>query len=679
MASSNFTLACAPNIEPLSNVDDLTDIYITVYFDGTGNNMYEQINKERGLNKKINDAQTKVKGAISPDFFKHSSTDNKQDGGFEQKISELGQYGMNNYELQREQAERTESIPTDRSPQSDVSGQLKGGGKYSNVAIMRSLTHSIGHTETNNSKQKVVGRSYSLYIEGSGQNWDTGSDFIGLGMGTGRTGVTGTVSKALVFISNYLSDIGDDNGAKIKLHFAIFGFSRGSTCGRVLSFLIASTNGDCQKLPKMSEFNQFLPDSLYDGKTFKFLDVFKENNNVKVDFLGIFDTVSSIGFLLKQDNKADGGINSFHEISEENGKYKGYVNKLSRAFKKGQKYIDAKRSYHCFNCSEYGLYSPQLSNIKHTFHICALDEYRENFALVDLGETLKSGSTEVLMPGCHSDIGGGYTFEEPDKKMTLRRQITSNELSTTDGKEMKVTRKTKISVNIDPRNVEITLPVSQESLLKLGWFNRMAEHKQSMLVSWGLLSDNPEKVKAKFETEKERTEESKEQTVYIDQNEVKIEFRRFVREGYSNIPLYMMMKRASGSEGVGLKGVWPEVFLPFVFEENLSNIPKRFHPPVNDTCLKWIIEKSKENFVEGDRRWLIPPVEDYLELRRKYLHFTCTDELNYEDFNNSPWGNIGNPPNWKYQEDTNDFLLCRIVYHGDNGDNEIHYMQDFKK
>lgn len=661
MPSSNFTLACAPNMNPLSNIDELTDIYITVYFDGTGNNMYEQINKERALEEKIDDFQTKVKSAISPNFFKPSST-------------ELEQYGMNNYNSQRIQAEKTVSIHTDRGAKSDKD-QLEGGGKYSNVAVMRSLTHSKEQTETNNSKQKVVGRSYSLYIEGSGQNWDTGSDYIGLGMGTGRTGVTGTVSKALVFITNYLSDIGDDKCKNIKLHFAIFGFSRGSTCGRVLSFLIASTNGDCQKLPKMSEFNQFLPDSLYDGKTFKFLDIFKENNNVKVDFLGIFDTVSSIGFLLKQDNKADGGINSFHKISEENGKYKGYVNKLSSAFKKGQKYIDAKKSYHCFNCSEYGLYSPQLSNVQHTFHICALDEYRENFALVDLGKTLTSGCAEVLMPGCHSDIGGGYTFDEPDKKMTLRRRITGKELNI-DGKETKVIRMTKLSFNFDPRIVEITQPVSQDSLLKLGWFTRTAEHKQSFLTSLGVLSDNPEKAKCKFETDKERTEKSKEQTVYIDQNDEKIEFRRFVREGYSNIPLYMMMKRACGSKGVGLKGVWPDFFLPFVFDENLNNIPKRFHPPVNDTCLKWINEKCKENFAEGERRWLIPPDSDYLELRRKYLHFTCTDELNYEDFNNSPWGNIGNPPNWKFQEGTDDFLLCRIVYHGDNGDNEIHYMQD---
>lgn len=675
MDSSNFTLACAPNMTPPSNVDDLTDIYITVYFDGTGNNMYEQINKERALSKKTNDAQSKVKGAISSVLFKSSFIDNAQGGSFEQKVSELEQYGMNDYESQKKQAEKTVSIPTDRSSQSEP-GQLKGDGKYSNVAIMRSLTHSIEQTETNNSKQKVVGRSYSLYIEGSGQNWDTGDDFIGLGMGTGRTGVTGTVSKALVFITNYLSDIGGYNRSKIKLHFAIFGFSRGSACGRVLSFLIASPNKDCQKLPKMSEFNQFLPDGLYDGKTFKFLDVFKENNNVKVDFLGIFDTVSSIGFLLKQDNKADGGINSFHEISEENGKYKGYVNKLSSVFKKGQKYIDAKKSYHCFNCSEYGLYSPQLCNVEHTFQICALDEYRENFALVDLGKTLKKGCTEVLMPGCHSDIGGGYTFEEPDKKITLRRQITGKERSKKDEKETKVTRKTKLSFDVDPRIVDTTLPVSQDSLKELGWFTRTAEHKQNFLASWGVLSDNPEIAKCKFETEKERTEKSNEQTVYIDQNDEKIEFRRFVREGYSNIPLYMMMKRASGSKGVGLKGVWPDFFLPFVFDENLNNIPKRFHPPVNDACLKWINDKSKENFAEGKRQWLIPPRADYLELRRKYLHFTCTDELNYEDFNNSPWGNIGNPPNWKYQEGSDDFLLCRIVYHGDSDDNKIHYMQD---
>ena len=56
----------------------------------------------------------------------------------------------------------------------------------------------------------------------------------------------------------------------------------------------------------------------------------------------------------------------------------------------------------------YGLYSPTLAHVLNTCHICALDEFRANFALSDIGKAADD-NIELFLPGCHSDIGGGYS------------------------------------------------------------------------------------------------------------------------------------------------------------------------------------------------------------------------------------------------------------------------------
>ena len=75
---------------------------------------------------------------------------------------------------------------------------------------------------------------------------------------------------------------------------------------------------------------------------------------------------------------------------------------------------------------------------------------------------------------------------------------------------------------------------------------------------------------------------------------------------------------------------------------------------------------------------MIPDVNEYKRLRRNYLHFSCTDELNIEHFHlNASGANIGNPPNWRKLKEKNDeYLLCRLIYRGDKEDSQLHYMKD---
>ena len=92
--SSSFVDANESEKEDLTKTQDLTDIYISVFFDGTGNNIYEQINKSQSLSNKLKQWKkpliSKVTYSSSPTLFSandlyqdmhkaSSSLSNKQD------------------------------------------------------------------------------------------------------------------------------------------------------------------------------------------------------------------------------------------------------------------------------------------------------------------------------------------------------------------------------------------------------------------------------------------------------------------------------------------------------------------------------------------------------------------------------------------------------------------------
>lgn len=640
----NVVGANAIEIEEKANRQNLTDVYICVFFDGTGNNMYEQVYKKNKVKDLlIKSPLSAIKYSAMPGLFVADQICQHQ---------EKLRYGMTDYEKQKEQAEKENLISENRD---DNEGN--GGWKYSNVAILKSLTKKMeGAKNTSDSKgNKVIGISYNIYIEGSGKGWDASSDLIGLGMGTGKTGVVALVSKSMVLISNFLnSNVDRKERKQIKVHFAIFGFSRGSTCGRLLSFLIAE---DGTRLPKKDEFKQFLPSSLYKNGHFRFLEDYdKKGGKITVDFLGIYDTVSSIGFLLKNDNSTDAGMNQFKQIKRDGKNY--YVNFLHSGFGiLTKKFRDAYDTFHCDNTKEYGLYSPRLKNVKHTFHICAIDEFRENFALVDLGKDLEGKNcTEVFIPGCHSDVGGGYMDGDDIDRYSLRRRIKG--------------LPTRMIETCDPKGGYGTQSLSQDLLLRLGWFTTTAPEatRDQYQAYFGVAAGSVVKETKLDAILAKGDKNTIEQTTYINQWVDKIEFERFAKEGYSNIPLQMMIERAVLHPKVGLKDIWPIVFLPFN-----SSIPIRFKSP-SDYILGEIKSRCRTVFEEGQRFWIIPSsLNNYAEIRRKYLHFTCTDDLNLEKGHFKASGaNIGNAPNWKKMNDH--YLLCRIVYHGDMKDNSIYDM-----
>lgn len=654
--------ATNPATKKVDEIQQITDVYISIFFDGTGNNMYEQYNKYEKLKEKLNSAKTfaKIGMSFSDGLFTPPSLI-LQHNAMANKMSDIIEFGMEDYNQQLHQAEQDYDIHDYKKEEARTGKDElnnNGGWKYSNIAVLRSLTKN---KEISREGTKVSA-NYNLYIEGTGKLWEEGKDIISLGMGVGRSGVVGLVSKSIVFIENYLKSIvPEDRKDEVNIHFAIFGFSRGSTCGRLFSFM-ATRQGTTLPENQEKEFQQYLPASLFKDNRVCFLDRYDNRKKVTIDFLGIYDTVSSIGFLYKnaKDGNTNYGVSRYITTKQNNQTTEGKVNLLSKLFLWG----DAKKNLHCDNVTNYHLYVSDNNQIKHTFHICAIDEFRENFALVDLGTDLKNG-TEVFMPGCHSDIGGSYVYDDEIEKNTLRRVVDA--------------KPTRMVSSKDPREAIASKDLSQDVLLELGWFTQKA--KKTTRTKFysdpnGLMTHSYDVVETKesFEIKEDIDNYTDGQTTFIEQTDEKIEFERFVKEGYSNITLDMMIKRIN-DDSYGLSNCgWPKNYFPASGE-----IPSRFRINDNDNDLKELIGNIPAKMDENQRYWVIPDEALYKKLRSSYLHFSCTDELNPEQWN---WGavgaNLGNTPNW-HLIDNNYYLLCRLIYRGNVNDKGFHYMSEYKK
>ena len=417
---------------------------------------------------------------------------------------------------------------------------------------------------------------------------DWGEDKIGSVTGaltgTWHRGVVDKVAKGVSLVIQYLTPL--QYAATDTYHFNVFGFSRGAACARMFAYFVARNPQmvtlDCEK--SIQDYLLPCAKSIYDTKKGRL--AFLENvsghhngvptSNKSVDFLGLFDTVSSIGVKDKNDIM----------------------------------------QYHSLNAEAYGLYSPHLLRVKRTFHICAIDEFRKNFAVTDVGKNVPQRCIEVFVPGCHSDVGGGY--EENENSTVFIR-------TKKDGKPTYIVTK-------DPRSPDKgKMEVSKKSLKSLGWATERtfwASVGDAMRkAGYGLVNDD----------------------LHV------LSFTHKVKRGLSNITMKMMWERVKKDIG-----------------ESWHCNPFKALPKTGDFIVPDDLAKNYGKLFEVDemepqkRYWIIPggslDSDSYKKLRSEYIHFEATD---------LPLMEIGFGPNWK------DNLLCRIVYHGDKNDSGVYYMQDY--
>lgn len=196
----------------------------------------------------------------------------------------------------------------------------------------------------------------NLYTDGSGIETRTESDDasapvpgweyhadngIGSGLGMGGTGAKAKLERMLEHVQTALASyVGKGNNPQ-QLVFNVYGFSRGAATARMFCKRIFTDRGT-------PEVKKFVELTKYD---------------VVFDFVGLFDTVSSIGTNHDNDVEDDGQELNFKEID-------------------GTKVV----------------------------HIAAGDEYRQKFNLTSIGQSVRAGvGLEFIIPGCHTDIGDGLS------------------------------------------------------------------------------------------------------------------------------------------------------------------------------------------------------------------------------------------------------------------------------
>ena len=703
MMSSCFTGAIELEAEPKLEPPHIENVHIAIFFDGTSNNMVQQayfhtlkskeyLKLENGsISQQSLNKQNKTKKEIE---YKLREKDelNKQ---LTSLLAEQALYSNYNYNISPEHIRRCNVLYNEIKQLDEQIQQLQAEAHinvhvmasdkeqgYSNIAILHSLLQ--------NNQFKGNDKYYNLYIEGSGAtdvafsegetSYLDESNTNGLGFGLGKTGVSALVSKAVKYIHTYLNNIQSKEIIKLsndtEYHFYVFGFSRGATCARLFTELATREKGS--KLNREYEFGQDTSKvkDLFDKKNNRIpfmegsfvsgIDINKEK--VFVDFLGIYDTVASIGFLKQKD---------------------GWTNALSWAYR-GLWWSNYRGNFHYMNVADYGLSSSKNNNVGYTCHICAADEFRENFALVNLGKELKSNESEIIIPGCHSDVGGGYVDENSMDFLLYKfvprkfeHFLKHNKLLEILGfPYLKSKDRAKMFVE-HPMETDKTEELNATTLAKLGWIGNEWRGKKMDL----------------YEVDK------KPYTLRVAEWPNEIKFKRFSLKGYSNIPL-MMMKSCVEKKGID----WlfqPEIPNVYSIPKDLTNLGNEMINIIAGTDSELVV---KPESIDGKRLWLCPAGgysgENYRKLRLMYLHFTSSCELMHyrskikdenmrkikekdsekespilgflpREFNLANFGN-----NCNYD---NDARICRIMYNGDvspnqkewdNYQNYIHYMYE---
>lgn len=209
----------------------------------------------------------------------------------------------------------------------------------------------------------------------------------------------------------------------------------------------------------------------------------KDIESKEVEYLGIFDTVGSVGVV------------------------------------------------HSDNVAQYGLWATDMC--RRVVHLCGMDELRKNFAIIDIESSVHSNGLELFLPGCHTDIGGGISMgrDEPaiiNKVDFAGVKIVSQKVKNTMLTPMNFflrenednTRQNLRFICVDPANPDTQQPVTVDTLIEMGWIDedkQVDEFNESLAGNLGN---------------------------YYTEGTFNISMFRHVQYGYSNVSLALMVEDA---------------------------------------------------------------------------------------------------------------------------------------
>lgn len=213
----------------------------------------------------------------------------------------------------------------------------------SNVALLSLLYKDGRQFDVTNSCGSVGTKYTALYVEGIGTtaNWSDRwpSNIVGAATGMGLTGVEARVFSACREIGRIVDRLSPGVEPR-EIILDVFGFSRGAAAARYFVNCFRQGYIFYMMFGTMPRY-AYLP----------------AGRNVRIRFIGVFDTVAAIGIA---SNERNGAVNVH-------------------------------------------LSSAQADDI---FHLTAKHEYRNNFRL---NHNLPGGGNAREMLGAHSDVGGGYS------------------------------------------------------------------------------------------------------------------------------------------------------------------------------------------------------------------------------------------------------------------------------
>lgn len=222
------------------------------------------------------------------------------------------------------------------------------GNDTSNVAKLFDLYKDDSPRRLESSDVEAAIR---VYVEGIGTSSGTGDSLYGQGTGLGDTGVRARVeqSPALLITALRSFQLNNPDRRIEQIQFDVFGFSRGAAAAR--DFANEVLKGE----------QSILATAIPRG-TPGMADTFawKPQQDVSINFIGLYDTVAAISDPFEGDFTGHDAINPGINL-----------------------YL-----------------APGIA--KKVVHLVARDERRYNFS------SNSAGSSDLRLPGVHSDLGGGY-------------------------------------------------------------------------------------------------------------------------------------------------------------------------------------------------------------------------------------------------------------------------------
>ena len=360
------------------------------------------------------------------------------------------------------------------------------------LGMPRSFMQGVGYTniailERFYQPKEQYDYSYKIYVTGSGTFADVskGISVAGLAAGQGTSGVVQKNWDALDALATRISFFNFDSSISgVNYIFDVFGFSRGATEARLFVDLCCNRGNRPSVLRKgIKKYNKKFSNNICSSED---KIAFPKQKEIVFN-VGVYDTVASVG-VIRNSQWAPSALSV-------------PVTGLERVS------VTAS-TFHDENVRDLGLNTvAHDASVKKVIHICALDEYRENFALCALPDG--GQVTQFLIPGIHTDIGGselpGYRGEI---SLPIRQEKRRLKLS-------------KVSLKQD--GIEMTM----ENLKRLGWL--------------------------KDET---NTPNDMERDIFDDDDNVdNIDVKRFSIGIYSNLPLVIMAeKHGDVFENKNIKG-----------------------------------------------------------------------------------------------------------------------------